>query len=180
MRKTLRKWFWVWEFEKEEKWLDEMSAQGWALDKVGWCRYEFVQCEPGEYITRLEMLEEHVDAAKSREYIDFVESTGAEYIGHVLKWVYFRKKAADGSFDLYSDVDSRIKHLQRIITLLAIFLCLNAFNMVNMVNLASGSGEWFAYLTLGMVSAVVVLLVYGMARLTGMKKRLEKERQLHE
>ena len=77
-------------------------------------------------------------------------------------------------------MDSRIKHLQRIITLLAIFLCLNAFNMVNMVNVASGSGEWFAYLTLGMVSAVVVLLVYGMARLTGMKKRLEKERQLHE
>ena len=96
MRKTVRKWIWAWEFEKEEKWLDEMSAQGWVLDKVGFCRYEFVQCEPGEYVTRLEMLEEHVDAEKSKDYIDFVESTGAEYIGHVMKWVYFRKKAAEG------------------------------------------------------------------------------------
>ena len=180
MRKTLRKRFWVWEFEKEEKWLDEMSAQGWALDKVGWCRYEFVQCEPGEYITRLEMLNEHVDTAKSKEYIDFVESTGAEYIGHVIRWVYFRKKASEGSFDLYSDVDSRIRHLKRIITFLSIFLCLNALNTVNMVNLAANSAEWFSYIALAFVCAVTGLLIYGTAQLNNMKKRLEKERQLHE
>ena len=53
MRKIVRKWVWVWEFEKEERWLDEMSNQGWALDKVGFAHYEFVQCEPGEYTTRL-------------------------------------------------------------------------------------------------------------------------------
>ena len=23
--KTLHKWFWVWEFEKEERWLNEMA-----------------------------------------------------------------------------------------------------------------------------------------------------------
>ena len=25
-RKTIRKWFWVWDFEKEEDWLNEMAA----------------------------------------------------------------------------------------------------------------------------------------------------------
>ena len=29
-RKTIRKWFWVWEFEKEENWLNEMAANGWV------------------------------------------------------------------------------------------------------------------------------------------------------
>ena len=27
-RKTITKWFWVWQFEKEEEWLNEMSANG--------------------------------------------------------------------------------------------------------------------------------------------------------
>ncbi len=179
MRKTVRKWLWAWEFEKEEKWLDEMSAQGWALDKVGFCRYEFVQCEPGEYVTRLEMLEEHVDAEKSREYIEFVESTGAEYIGHVVKWVYFRKKAADGGFDLYSDIDSRIRHVQRIIRLLAPLLCINMLNSINMVNLTASESIVLKLLAM-LVVAAEVLLAIGLIKLNGIKKRLEAERQLHE
>ena len=180
MRKTVRKWFWVWEFEKEEKWLDEMSQQGWALDKVGWCRYEFVQCEPGEYITRLEMLDEHTDTAKSKEYIDFVESTGAEYIGHVVKWVYFRKRAAEGSFDLYSDIDSRIKHVQRIVRFLAVFLCINGLNTFNMVNLSQQTPPTLKAFCITLVITADALLIHGLYKLSNMKKRLEKERMLHE
>lgn len=180
MRKTVCKWIWAWEFEKEEKWLDEMSAQGWVLDKVGFCRYEFVQCEPGEYVTRLEMLEEHVDTAKSRDYIDFVESTGAEYIGHVTKWVYFRKKAANGTFDLYSDIDSRIRHVQRIIRLIAPLLCINALNTVNMFNLSGFTPVWLKACLIALVIAADALLFFALYKLTGIKKRLEKERMLHE
>ena len=180
MRKTVRKWLWAWEFEKEEKWLDEMSAQGWALDKVGFCRYEFVQCEPGEYATRLEMLEEPVDAEKSREYIEFVESTGAEYIGHVVKWVYFRKKAADGGFDQYSDIDSRIRHVQRIIRLFAPLLCINMLNTVNVLNLSAQVPTAMKIFCITIVLAVDALLAFGLYKLNGMKKRLEKERMMHE
>ena len=31
-RKTIRKWYWVWDFEKEEEWLNEMAQAGWVLD----------------------------------------------------------------------------------------------------------------------------------------------------
>ena len=34
-RMTVRKWFWVWDFEKEEDWLNEMAMNGWALASVG-------------------------------------------------------------------------------------------------------------------------------------------------
>ena len=51
-RKTITKWFWVWQFEKEEEWLNEMAANGWVLESVGFCRYSFVRCEPGEYTVR--------------------------------------------------------------------------------------------------------------------------------
>jgi len=33
--KKVFRWFWVWDFEKEERWLNEMAAQGWALKKAG-------------------------------------------------------------------------------------------------------------------------------------------------
>ena len=39
--KTLHKWFWVWEFEKEERWLNEMAQEGWALTCGGFCTYVF-------------------------------------------------------------------------------------------------------------------------------------------
>ena len=70
-RITERKWFWVWEFEKEERWLNEKALQGWALADVGFCRYTFERCEPGEYTIRLEM------HPADQGYIDFMAETGA-------------------------------------------------------------------------------------------------------
>ncbi|MBQ3859711.1 MAG: DUF2812 domain-containing protein, partial [Clostridia bacterium] len=49
MRTTVRKWFWGWDFDKEEAWLNEMAAKGLALVSVGLGRYEFEETEPGEY-----------------------------------------------------------------------------------------------------------------------------------
>ena len=86
-RMTIKKWIWVWDFDKEEQWLNSMAQQGWVLDRVGFCRYEFVRCEPGEYIVRLEM-REHDEG-----YLSFMSDTGAEYVGRVVKWIYFRRKA---------------------------------------------------------------------------------------
>ena len=54
-RKKVRRVFFVWDFEKEERWLNEMALSGWLLDKIGFCSYEFIRCTPGEYTIRLEM-----------------------------------------------------------------------------------------------------------------------------
>ena len=68
-----------------------MAAQGWHLISVKYPTYEFEQGEPGAYNIRLELLEYWPKHEESRQYINFVEDTGAEYIGSVLRWVYFRK-----------------------------------------------------------------------------------------
>ena len=54
-RKTVHKWVWVWDFDKEERWLNQMAQSGWVLDSLGLCTYHFVRCQPGEYTVRLEM-----------------------------------------------------------------------------------------------------------------------------
>ena len=48
MKKTVHKLFWAWEFDREEKWLNDMSAKGLQLTDVGFCRYVFETGTPGE------------------------------------------------------------------------------------------------------------------------------------
>ncbi|HCU56765.1 MAG TPA: hypothetical protein DF984_00800 [Anaerolineaceae bacterium] len=52
-----RKWFWAWQDEKEEQWLNAMSKQGYHLISPGsFGRYEFEQGEPKNYVYRLDFM----------------------------------------------------------------------------------------------------------------------------
>jgi len=166
-RKTIRKWFWVWEFDKEEQWLNTMAQSGWVLDSVGFCKYNFVKCEPGEYTVRLEMHD------PDDEYVAFMEETGAEYIGRMVKWIYFRKKALDGPFEIFSDIDSRISQLDKISKLTA---------ALGFANLAIGLANSFNPVTnVGWVNLIVcAVLMYGLGRIHSKKEVLEKERMVRE
>lgn len=165
-RKIIRKWFWVWDFEKEEQWLNQMSAAGWVLDKVGFCRYEFIRCEPDEYTVRLEMRD------RDDAYVAFMEETGAEYIGRMMKWIYFRKKASEGAFDIFSDIDSRMKHIDRILLVI---------KGVTVVNLAVGIANSLNPVHIGWINLLcATLLAYGWGRLQGKQEEMKKERMLQE
>ncbi len=165
--KKVFRWFWVWDFEKEERWLNEMAAQGWALKKAGYARrYCFERTEPGEYIIRLEM-REHDPA-----YMSFMEGLGAESVGRMFKWLYFRRKAEEGSFDLFSDLDSKIQHLNRIDRMLF---------LIGMGNLLIGIVNSISAAHIGWINLLcATLLMYGLGRIRGMKESLKLERELHE
>ena len=183
MRTTQYRGFWAWDFEKEEKWLNQMAAQGWALVSVGYCRYEFESCEPGSCAVRLELLDSMPGSAEGRQYLSFVEETGAQYVGHVMRWAYFRKNVADGAFDLYSDLDSRITHLGRMQALLLPLLILNIGNTFSQTaNALASNNEWSVVPGAVAVAAALVsaLLGYGLCRITQMRTGLIKERQLRE
>ncbi len=165
--KIIRKWFWAWDFEKEEEWLNGMAREGWVLDKVGFCKYTFVKCQPEEYTVRLEMHK------KDEEYLSFMKETGAEYIGRMVQWIYWRKKPEDGAFDLFSDLDSRIVHLKSISNVLRIIALLNVgIGVANSFNPIIRTG-WVNLLC-------AVLLMYGAGRLDGMTEALKKERRIRE
>lgn len=111
MRKVIKKWFWAWDFEKEEKWLNEMAAKGLALVDYTFCRYSFEECEPGEYSFKIQLLENLPSHPESESYIRFMEETGAEQVASYFNWVYFRKKNDGTPFELFSDFESQIRHL---------------------------------------------------------------------
>lgn len=117
MRHVVYKYFSIGAYEKEEKWLNEMSAKGMQLVDVSFgIRYVFEEGISGEYIYRLELLENLPSNVESIAYLRFLEETGVEHVASYLRWVYLRKKASDGSFEIYSDIDSKIKHYKRICT----------------------------------------------------------------
>lgn len=164
--KTVMKWFWVWDFEKEEKWLNEMAANGWALIRVGFSRYTFERCEPEEYTVRLEM------HGYDEDYLSFMEDAGAEYVGRVFQWIYFRRRSEYGAFDLFSDIDSRIAHLNRIHMVLW---------MLGIMNLVIGIFNSMSPVHLGWINLLcATLLMYGCGRIKGKAEYLENERTLRE
>ena len=103
-----------WDFEKEERWLNEMSAKGMAFKDYSWCRYVFEDAPNNSYIYRIELLENLPTHPESVAYLRFLEENGIEYVSSYMRWVYLRKPVSEGAFDLYTDLDSRIKHYQRI------------------------------------------------------------------
>jgi len=100
--------------EKEEIWLNEMARQGWMMKSYFLGLFQFVQGTPGEYIYRIEMLPHLVRNPKNQPYLRFLQDMDVEFISAWFVWVTHRRKATDGPFDIYSDIDSRIAHYGRI------------------------------------------------------------------
>ncbi len=178
MIKIVRKVFW--NYEKEEAWLNEMASKGFALCGYSWCKYTFENTANGEYIYRIELLDQTADSEKSKEYIEFIESTGAEFVASYMRLVYFRRKATDGPFNLYTDIDSRIKHTARI-CVFWLLLASMEFSVVT-VNIVMG---FLNNITVPLI-LVIPLALFGLLflslglRLSGKLRALKKERRIRE
>jgi len=178
--KTIRKLFFVWNHEKEEKWLNEMSASGLQLCGVGFCTYHFEEGIPDEYVYRLEMLDNQPTHTKSVQYIRFVEETGAEYIGSVMRWVYFRKRTQGETFEIYSDISSRISHFNRMLLPIGILATLNLFNTINMLRLWIQSGMLAFPVVASSTLLAFVVLGYAFIRIYLKVRKLRVEKVLRE
>lgn len=100
--------------DEEEIWLNDMVSSGWALNNFFFGVYTFERCEENEFVYKIDLMDSFSGTKSSMEYIKFVEETGAEYVSAWGRWVFFRKPANEGAFELYTDVDSQIKLYQKI------------------------------------------------------------------
>lgn len=91
-----------------------MATEGLNLISLKFGRYTFEKGSPGEYIYRLELLKGDPTDEQSQDYLAFMEDYGVECVDTYMNWAYFRKKAADGPFEIYSDFESKIGHYKRV------------------------------------------------------------------
>lgn len=98
--------------DKETAFLNEMSRKGYAM--TGFCVgfYRFDRCLPGEYIYQIDITEGMFRV--SNDYREFMRDMDVEIVCLWGPWVILRKKAAQGAFELYTDVESSIAHYTKI------------------------------------------------------------------
>lgn len=164
--KKITRWWWAWNFDKEEEWLNEMADNGYALVDAKWISYWFEKTEPGEYIVRLEYQKNNF------EYLSFMKELGAERVSYYMGWNYFRRKSALGEFDLFSDLKSKIDHLKRIEQLIL---------PLGILNIGSGIINSINNSPIGLLNLLVgSIIFYGYGCIKTKKEVMEREKRLHE
>ena len=126
------KWFWPWQDEKEEGWLEEMSQSGWHLKAVQLpCIYTFDKGEACKNAYRLDymlMKKNQLD-----EYLQIFQDAGWEYVGEMSNWRYWRKRVVNGeTAEIFTDNESKIKKYQRMLVIMVFFLIFLTFIGTNM------------------------------------------------
>jgi len=183
----IKHWKLFWDYEKEEKWLNEKAAKGLAM--VSYAvpgRYTFEECQPGEYAYRIELLEHGASNPESLRYIRFIEEQGVEHVDTYLNWVYFRKPADSGPFEIYSDLDARLKHYRRVarlyLTIACIELCLASSQIgIFHTSLMNGSKLWIvSVVTWSIVLTFTLICFWLWRRYCSKIKQITCERALHE
>lgn len=114
MKKTILKLYYVWDWEKEEKWLNDMSQKGWQLVHATFGKFNFESGEPGEYTYRLELLENSLKSKESTTYLNFLNETGIEMVGKCKSWIYLRSKTADSAFGPNNKTLYDLTHLLKV------------------------------------------------------------------
>jgi len=166
-------------FEAEEDWLNEMSAKGYNYTDHFIFRYAFDEGKPGEYIYRIVLLEKNHTHYESHEYIKFIEETGAECITTFMRWVYFRKKAADGPFEIYTDTTAKINHYKRNLSLSIILFSVNMFFTGLNINLAIKREDFSGLIPAAVTMAAAGIFAYSIYLFAKRIRDLKTEKILH-
>lgn len=164
--------------DKETVFLNEMAQKGYAL--TGFCAgfYHFDSCRPGEYIYQIDITEGMFRV--SNDYREFMRDMDVEIVCLWGPWVMLRKKAADGAFDLYTDVESNIEHYARIKRMLKVGAVLEIICLFMEIYGAMRGvpiGWAFAFILGAILVAILKELMRVNGILTELKGRIGSDRE---
>ena len=168
------KYFTIFEYEKEEKYLREMHKDGRKFVKVtGFGTYHFEKCIPEDVIYRLDY---NQDAKKNRdEYLLMFSDCGWEHLQDYAGYSYFRKPASESDPDeaIFCDEESKLQMMERVLRgrfrpLVIIFFCflLPQFCM----NTASGNYALSAFMG-GLILVYLAVFLIGARGYLKMKNK---------
>ncbi len=171
MKKIVHRVYLVWNYEKEIQWLNEMSRQGWQLVRYTPFRYEFERGEPGRYQYQLQLLDK---LPPEPEYEAFLEGAGIQIVGRYLRWVYLRRENDGTPFEMFSDLDSLIRHIDGVLAICAVvFFC----NLLPLFSLLASP----TLIPLSLVNLALALFVgVGSLRLLAKRRALAEKRSMQE
>ena len=172
------RWKFTFDKDEEQEWLNDWGQRGWAMTGFFVGIVDFAPCRPGEYIYQIDLLPGRgLWADNYEDYVIFMNEAGVEILQRWGRWVYLRRRAEEGPFEVYSDVDSKIDLYRRIRRLFiwalgVISLC--SFSAWNM--LLQFPEEVFARGLAGVYVVMIAVLLRAVWRCSWKMKELERQR----
>lgn len=162
----------AWQDDKEEAWLGEMAREGLHLAQPLFpCVYTFVRGAPADVAYRLDYVP-RMSRDEFQVYLQVFRDAGWEYLAEMAGWQYFRKPVRPGeAAEIYTDAESKIRKYRRLLGYLIIIV-------MPFIILTARSGDrartaFYDAVTIFQF-AVLVLLVYGLARIAWRIRQLRR------
>lgn len=170
MKKKVYKIFFSWDYDKEIKWLNEMSAQGWHLVNPGLISFEFEKDEPNKYQYEIEYLDNNKE-----DYFEFLQETGIEIIKVVNNWAYYKKLNDGNPFEIFNDAESKINHLNRIKNLFIFFFILEGMFLIMRINdVINGGLTEVSIITVILLGIITLLFGNGIYKMNKTINKIKK------
>lgn len=93
-------------------WLNRLADNGFAMTGFFAGFWHFDPCTPGEYEYQIDLCDRFMGI--SNDYLDLMRDMNIEYMGKFGFWIFLRRKKTNEPFILYSDVESKLAHYQKI------------------------------------------------------------------
>jgi len=156
--RTVFKWFWAWQDEAEEAWLEQMALDGWHLVAIPFlASYRFEKGAPQRKVFRLDFFASRKDYGAYRQLF---QDAGWDHLGEMGGWQYFCKAAAPGETpEIYTDSASKAQKFTRVMLFLSILLAVNLFLLV----IPLGSGTYAVLRWMGIL--LTIFYIFGLVKI---------------
>jgi hypothetical protein len=159
--------FTIVDFEKEERYLTQMSKKGYRFKKVSFPGfYSFERVEPEDYVYRL-TFKSSWDSDYDN-YIALFQDSGWEYIQEFMGWSYFRKKSDEKNTEIFSDNESKVEEIDKIFKsrYIPLFVIFSLLVLPNAMRVFSSGfhrlrslHEYFLFLFIAILYTLYVFLI---------------------
>ena len=161
----------------EQDWLNDLCREGWAMTGFIAGFFVFTPCQPGEYIYQTDLPPGHGLRAKNfKEYAEFMEETGVEVVQRWFRWVFLRKRSADGPFEIYTDIDSQIQMYRRMRQMFVFVLVLECFCSLGIWPGAVLYDSVFTRCAVAIFVMIIIAIARVIWRCTSIIRELERQK----
>ncbi|MGZ5199766.1 MAG: DUF2812 domain-containing protein [Telluria sp.] len=102
----------VWQDDREERWLRDMARQGLHLVTASpFCRYVFRRGAPADIAYRLDYVR---NARRDPGYYQLFQDAGWDHVLSCMGWQYWRKSADGTEPEIFTDGASKADRLRRV------------------------------------------------------------------
>lgn len=164
------------DIEKENKWLNQLSSEGFRLVDKSWFTYKFEACQANHYSYHVEK-RSIFETKENNSYAHFLNELDIELVTEQWGWYYFEQHTNGEPFKIYTDAPSKIKYYRRMFPVFMLIALIN-ISIINS-HLTEPTGPWIFNISVSYVSNILILLAIIATSIKYIKRIIDLKKQLN-